>query len=77
MGNQVKLGHIKTVVNEKRKFGSNVNYYATYIKFKGDTCSVLFTLDELKTAIGRIRMNPEDMPKLKKSWLQMLKDWIK
>jgi len=73
----IKLGEIKTVVNDKRKFGSNVNYYATYIKFKGDTCAVLFTLDELKTAISRSQVNLEDLPKLKKSWFQMFLDWFK
>lgn len=74
---KIRLGEIKTVVNEKRKFGSNVNYYATYIKFKGDTCAVLFTLDELKVAINRSRLNPEDLPKLKRNWFQMFLDWFK
>lgn len=68
----INLGEVKTVVNTKRKFGSKAVYYATYIKFQGVETSVLFTLEELETAIGRSRTNPEDLPNLKQSWFKRL-----
>lgn len=69
---QIKLGEVKTVVNAKRKFGSKNTYYATYIEFKGVQTSVLFTLEELEVAIGRSKVNLEDIPKLKQSWFKRL-----
>lgn len=73
---KIKLGEIKTVANKARKFGSKTFYYAAYVKFEDNVTPLLLTTDEINVAIARGKVNKEDLPELKKSWIQIIKEWF-
>lgn len=74
--NKINLGHIRTVANTERRFGSKTSYYALYIKFNGKITPILLTADELDIAISRAIVNAEDLPKVKLSVVKRFLNWL-
>ena len=68
----VKLGQLKRVDNTKRKFGSNLDYFAGYVEIDEKIEEVLLTYSDLHAIRNRAEYNPEDMPKLRKSFWEWL-----
>jgi hypothetical protein len=65
---KAKMGHLITVPNVNRKFGSARHYVFTRAQDeKGREGGLLFTPNELAVARERARKNPEDV--LKAAWL--------
>lgn len=57
----IGIGHLKTVYNKDRNFGSNQSYvYAKVINDNNKCVDLLFTEHELTTAFMRAKNNKED-----------------
>jgi len=73
---KTKLGKVTIVDNTQRKFGSKAFYHACFLEIEGVKKPLLFTTDELDVAISRAKTNLEDLPKLRKSFIQWFLDWF-
>lgn len=59
----------EVVDNKERKFGSALQYYPAKVKTKtGESKVALFTDNELKIAMERAEINPEDIPQSSSIW---------
>lgn len=56
-----RLGKLVQVENRDKKFNENKCYYSTWIKVNGKTVPVMFTQDQIESAIYRAKRNPEDV----------------
>lgn len=71
--NARRIGDAIRVLNTKRKFGANREYFYTRIQLEnGEEVELLFTDHQFKTAIKRAKKNPEDLPNI--NWLRDLLD---
>ncbi|MFW6130228.1 MAG: hypothetical protein ACOC56_03515 [Atribacterota bacterium] len=75
-GNEVnarRIGDAIRVLNTKRKFGANREYFYTRIQLDdGEEIELLFTDHQFETARKRAEKNPEDLPNI--HWLRDLLD---
>ena len=62
-----RLGDLQEVSNKNRKFGSALKYFYVRLQYpNGDEKECLFTENEILKAIGRAKVNPEDLLKISK-----------
>ena len=71
MKSRIVLGEI--VLNEKRKFGSLKHYYpCSILDVDGTEAPAMFSKDQIVKAMARADKNPEDVPKIERSfWAQV------
>lgn len=66
-----KLKKNEVVENKDRHFGSNLVYFPCMIETEhGTEEPALFTEDQIKIAINRAKINPEDIEEAKKGFLE-------
>lgn len=66
------LGHVLSVLNQWPKSNSAVEHEHVWLKRNGKLLPFAFTKDQLDTAHERAMSNQEDIPRLKRSILQLL-----
>ena len=66
-----KIYKEEVVKNKDRHFGANLQYYPCIVTDDdGVEKPALFTEDQIKIATNRAKINPEDIEKPKKSFLE-------
>jgi hypothetical protein len=61
------------VKNKDRKFGSNKEYYPSYVELEdGRKVPALFTKHQIQEAMERAEKNPEDVPEEHQTFLESI-----
>ncbi len=64
-----KIFFSEKLENKNRHFGSALTYYPAMIDNGfGEEHPALFTIDQIKKAMNRANLNPEDVPEEKSFW---------
>ena len=78
MSKKLKIGEIVWVKNENPKPGANAGYYVVWVRGEnGHEYPLMPTEDARREEMYRASQNIEDIPRLKKSWVNAIIKFFK